>query len=400
MMLTREIKRTVSELLIDELSDITNWTNDSGLTIALQGWEDYIANDHDYSIGITIPEGSSGLTAMLTLPSSIDISEYSELVFNITSLRLNSGDIRTDDDALYSISILSGQDFSIPCYRDSMTAISIPIDGFTTVDRLKLIINHDYADYIVLSDFRAVKEDFPSDILDSVKTSIETERDRIGALKEIGTITGSAGDESVTIATDWEYIENNVVIEVSGEKHQLKNVVGNEASFYSTYDGPSLVSDLSEATTDVTIPVEIGYYDREANLPGIVLWYSSPTPQPRNSRAEYHSCVVGPLGIYRKRDGLINSWQIQIEVAARSPELENLAAQAVRSFLTKSIVWVHGRRLWFEWKDPAIDNEPVDAYDIVPRASYNIDIELREDTWQIIRTVPGSSTLTVTPVTQ
>lgn len=388
----------MSERLINALDSLNGWTADSGLTVELQYFDEYIANYHSAAIAIRIPSGSSGKTATLTLPSSVDVSAYQELVLNIASLRLESGIVERDSDALYAVSVATAQDFSIPTFKQ-LTDTSIPIDGYTAVTKLKIVINHNDIDYLILSDFRAVKESLPADILTGVKTGIEKERARIGINRAIGTVNAKAGDEEITIESDWSFLDRNMVLLFNGETHQVNNIRDNKVSFMSTYNGNALLNDATNATVYITSPVEVGYYNREATLPGTVVWYASPTPATRNSRAEIKNECVGQLGTYQKRDGLIQTWKVQLEIVARSPELQADAARVARSFLSTSTAWVNGRKVWFEWSEPAIDNEPVEDYDIIPRASYNFDVEVREDTWQLLRKNRGSPILTVSPLT-
>lgn len=386
------------ELLINALDSLTGWAADSGLTVELQYFEEYRARYHSAAVALRIPAGSTGKTATLTLPASVDVSAFDELVINIASLRKEAGNVQRDSDAAYAVSIATAQDFSVPTFKQ-LTDTSIPIDGFTAVTKLKVVVNHNDDDYLILSDLRAVTESLPADILDGVKDGIEAERTRLGINRAIGTVTALAGARTITIADDWSFLERNMVLLFNGETHQVDNIVDNQVSFLSTYDGNTLLSPATNATVYITFPVEVGYYDREATLPGIVVWYASPTPATRNSRAEMRNECVGPLGTYQKRDGLIQTWRVQLEIVARSPELQADAARVARAFLGTSTAWVNGRKVWFEWTEPAIDNEPVESYDIIPRASYTFDVEVREDTWQLVKMNRASPTLTVSPLT-
>lgn len=389
----------VSELLINALESTTGWTADTGITVETQGHADYIANYHSAAIAIRIPAGSSNKTATLTLTTPVDVTGYEELVLNVASLRKPVTQVQRDTDAAYTISVATSQDFSIAS-PGVLTDVSIPVDGFTQVTKLKIIINHADSDYLILSDFRAVKESLPSDVLNAVKRGIERERDRLNLDAEIGTCTAPAGSEMVTIATNWAFLEKNVVVKMGTETHQIATKENNRVTFNTSFDGKQLLNTQTSAKVSVTYPVEVGYYDREARLPGIAIWYDSPTPTTRNSRAEVKPECVGPLGSYLKRDGLLFSWRVQLEIVARSPELQSIAARAARAFIGTSTLWIHGRRAWFDWKDPAVDTEPVEGYDIIPRASYMFDVEVREDTWQRIRLNRGSPILSVMPELQ
>ena len=145
----------MSRLVIDTLESLTNWTHDDGLTLELCGFPEYAADYRTSPVAIKIPAGSKGKTAILTLPASVDVSDYDELVIGATSLRTNVNNVEKDSDAKYIFSVASGKDFSVPV-ANTYTGVTIPIDGYTAVTQLKIIVNHDSADYLILSGFSAL----------------------------------------------------------------------------------------------------------------------------------------------------------------------------------------------------------------------------------------------------
>lgn len=391
----------MSEALVLALDSISGWSVNGGVSVELQGADqDLIAGEHESSVAMRVPSGSAGAYAYVSI--AFDASEYEWASVSMASLRAGNGGISKASDAAYALELADGQTFYVPSYS-TMERIRVPLDGFSVIRRLKITVLHGGQDYLVLSDFRVHSgSGITSDLLLGVKSGMERESSRLlGPGREIGTVTASAGDTNVTVDTDWRWLERNVVLQIGSgvraERHQLLNVRDNMASLMPGFDGASLLRDHARAPAYVVIPVEVGYYDREADLPGITLWYSSPSPQERRSRASREVICVGPLGTYIMRDGMTSRWRVLVEIAARSPELVADGSAAVRSFLAGSRIWVHGAKLWFDWSEPSSDSEPVEGYDIVPRASYAFDVDVREDSWRLERLATGSPSLTVVP---
>lgn len=387
----------MAELLINALAATTGWTADAGLTVETQGFADHISGYSDASIAIRIPVGSLNKAATLAFTSQ-SVADYQWISFSAISFRRGIQGMRHLADAQYSIELATGQVFYVPI-SDEFTRVWIPIDGYSAVTEFKVKVLHNEADFLVLSNLRASHDDFPADVLNAIKAGIEIHRDRLAPGHSIGTVTAAAGDLAVDIETDWSWVEKNVVLRIgsgaAAEDHLLANVAGNHASFRN---GDALVNNHTDSPVLVTFPVDVGYVDREAKLPGVAIWYSSPTPTPRHSRADVDVLCWGPLGVYKRRDGATMNWKIGLEIAARSFELVANATMAVRAFLATSTIWVHGFPLWFEWTEPSVDTEPIEGYDIVPRASYVFDVEVKEDSWQLQKLTTGNPVLSVTPL--
>jgi len=389
----------MGEAIIDALSAITGWTAETGITLETQGFSDYISGFGSASLALRVSAGSDGKSASKTL--TFDATGFQWISFSAISLRKPSYSVNHIIDAMYAVELAAGQVFYVPI-KSQFSRVFIPVDGFTALTRFKVTVLHDNADFLIVSNLMAVTDAFPADILNAIKTGIEVQRDRLAPGREIGTVTAAKGSRSIGVDDDWSWVEKNVVVRIgtgnTAEEHLISNASGNRIAFADTLDGPSLLFDHSRSQAYITFPVDVGYYDREEKLPGVAIWYSSPTPAPRNSRAEESPICWGPLGAYVRRDGAIMKWRVSLEIAARSPELVSDATTAVRAFLASSEIWAHGQRLWFEWTDPAVDSEPVEGYDIVPRASYVFDVEVKEDSWQLQRMTSGNPTLTVRPI--
>jgi hypothetical protein len=362
-----------------------------------------VSGDLSAALMVRIPAGSSGRAVGKVLTTALDITGALELVLTLTSFRKATGPIRSAGEAAYALDIKSGAGvttrFYIPCWGHAAQA-EILASGIASVKEFWLYVLHPDADQVVISNFLAVADELPLDILDAVKLGVEDQRDRlIGNGVKIGTASFYPGDKSVTIDTDWSWVERYAVLRFYkagsvDETHQANNAVGNTISLTDLYDGTEMVTAGSDVDVYLTFPVEIGRMDREILLPGVCLWYSGPDPDPRTSRASLEVKSGTATELYVKRDGLMVKWRITMDNEARSPELIAIITTALRNFMARGVVWVHGKKFWFEWTEPAVPEEPVEGYDVIPKSAYSIDISVREDSWERINSPMSNAALT------
>lgn len=392
------------ERLLDALDSAAGWTA-TGLSLMVNQHEDYVAGRNSASLMISFPAGSKNKFAVKSIAA--DVSDAAEITFAIKSFRYPIDSM--EDGPAYSIELASGQSFKVPNHS-LFTAVTIPVDGFSAITEFKVTALTDAEDVIVISNLLAVRPELPLDVITAVKLGLQDQQSRLFGLgKQVGKVTASAGDEGVTVRDNYDWVMRYAVITIVGldrfyvqhqETHQVDATAsGVVSSFFTTFDGRELLYEYIDADVYVAMPVTIGRFDREVTLPGVMLWYNSPTPSSRASRAARETFCSGPLGKYVHREGMHEKWRVVLENDARSPELLGYTTEFCRAFLARSALWVHGRKYWFEWTDPAVDGEPVEAVDVLPRATYEIDIEIKESTWELQRTVPmDSRTATVEPL--
>jgi hypothetical protein len=255
--------------------------------------------------------------------------------------------------------------------------VTIPIMTDDSIETLRIVSTHASGDFMIVSDLRLYKSELPSDLLYAVKRGIER---WTNFNIPIGEVTVSEGDRDITFNETWEYLEHNLVARLGNRKYLMQNVVENTASLGYLYDGCQILENFS-GQAKVEVPVEVGYYDREVVLPGIVLWYNSPQPTERNAVTYQNWCIVNGK-IITIRSFPFERWKVNIEVVARSPQLVAQASAAVRQFLSHYVVWLYGERLNFNWTEPTLDTDPVESYDLVPRAMYSFELELKEKLWE------------------
>jgi hypothetical protein len=354
-------------------------------------FDDYAIDGH-YPTGFRITD-SQPYTHILSVPCDVTDSQF--LSFSVVSLYDSCPSITKESDATYEIKI---NDIPYLCpipYNFGRIVIPVEVDE---VEKVSIRHLRDGEDFFMVSDFRAWSPEMPSDLLYSVKRGLEREMLIRSTEVPVGEVSCRKGDRSV-ILEGWDFLERNVVLRFGAELHQVIQKVDNKVSFGSMYDGEEIKKNFT-GLVYVVVPVEIGYYDREADLPGIALWYTSPRPQERHSLAEERIVAFSGSDIFIERGGATMLWSLTFEVAARSPQLVQMAAQCLRSYLGKSRAWVNGQKVWWQWKDPAIDSEPVEDYDIVPRSNYRIDVEVCEGVWEWVKVVGGKPRLKVYPRTR
>jgi hypothetical protein len=315
-----------------------------------------------------------------------DHEEY-YLAFNFSS-HDHPCTLNRNSDATYRLWI--GNSYYTFSVCKLLSRVTLPITGN---GQIKLESLHQGADYAVISDLRIIGPGFPADLLEGVKAGIEQHnRSRLA----IGMVAVSAGDTEIVFPDTWEWLEENLVVRLGARRYQIKNRVNNTATLGYTYDGDTILEDFT-GTATVEIPVQIGYYDSEAGLPGIALWYNSPAPQERRAPYERLWCIKNGTEMIMSRNGSIELWKVSIYIAAHSPELVAAASRAVRAFLAEYTVWCQGDKLWFNWIDPAADTDPLEFIDISPASLYQFEVEIEEDLWQARKVNPGAGRPSVKP---
>jgi len=250
---------------------------------------------------------------------------------------------------------------------------------------LSLVPDRD--DVLIIKDLAYISEGYPEDILAGVKAEIER---YIKPSKVVGRVHAYEGDRELEFYDNWSWLERNVVVQLGDRRYIVKDYRDNIASLGHLYDGETVKEDY-EGEVRVFIPVEIGYFQREQELPGITLWYESPISSEKHTSLTPRTMVRrlnpdGSEGNYVMcRNGWLEEWKILINIEARTPELVAEAATAVRHFLNSYVIWVHGNKLWFNWEEPVQDTDPVEGWDLIPRAQYSLRTEVvaeRLDRWE------------------
>ena len=382
------------KLVIEEFDNVTGWTSSDSSLIDIHGLNEipeYIANENDNSLIIHLKSNSKTAYIEKSL-SSIDVSNYNEITFNIHSVRdYNRGIYYNDlDDFLIQLDFDGTmQDFMIPVYS-SLVPVTIDISDISTLSRIRITSNTNTENYIVLSHMVAVTDEMPFDIFRDLKTKLEKERDSINLNRkyQIGTITGTTGDRAIIIDSSGSYqrdwIEKYAVIEIddgnNSEIHQLWENDENEYSLGEMYDSITLLNDFTDAPIYLYFPVEFGLNQTEILLPGIGIHEIAPIPILRGDKTEEKFDSYRENRTVKIRNGLqIYQYSIRIDIEARQKDLIADASFIVRNVLAKNALWVNGKKCWIKFDTDPIFVDAVDSTNQIPKLQYTMSIEIKEE---------------------
>jgi hypothetical protein len=393
------------KLTIEEFDTDTGWSSSDLSLIDIHGLneiDEFIANDNSKSLIIHFNVNSKDAYIEKTL-SSIDVSEYNELTFNIFSVRnKNKGIYYNDlDDFLLKIDFDGTmKDFMIPVY-DSLVPITIDISDIDTLDRIRITSNTNTENYFVFSHMVAVTDELPYDIFRDLKTKLENERDAINLNRkyQVGVITGAASDVKILIEDSGSYqrdwLEKYSVIEiddgVNSEIHQLWENNENEYYLAEMYDGNQLLNDFTNAAVYLYFPVEFGLNQTEILLPGIGIHELAPSPITRGDKTEEKMDSYREDRTVKIRNGLqIYHYSIRIDIEARQKDLIADASYIVRNVLAKEKLWVNGKKFWIKFDTDPIFVDAIDATNQIPKLQYTMLIEIKEE--RFTRSTLGNTT--------
>jgi len=385
--------------VIDNLDNITGWTT------SLTGAVIYGLNDH--------PENIAGyLSASLILNFSetdaycekiltADVTNYSEITFHIYSQDNRRNEYRKGTDFKYKIDFGVGKEYYLPAF-DSFSSVSIDISAINTVDRIRITALSDDSDYLVISYMIASIDEMPLDIFEGIKTGIEYYIS-LDSKNNIGTVSCSAGDESIIIDADSDYINRFSVIEITdginSEYHHIKNSDdSNEYVFSDLYDGDSIVNNFINADVYLFYPVEYGSReDIEIIVPGIAIWglTSEDVSITNKHNVRRIDTFNGDDTFIERYEGQENSYDILIDCEARQSELLSYLSRKILQLTGIQKIWVNGRRVDIVQAGRPTYIESNDSFKVLPKIQYLVTVIVKEE-YKQRNILPLTTTITTT----
>lgn len=374
------------KLLIDNIDSITGWSGSGGAGVQqLNQIPDFIAGNNSSSVMFKF----DGINGYIEKSYNVDVSDYNELVFWIFSIRKGKDTYRYPSDFLYKIDFGTGEEFYLHTYEKFYwTKINVADFTSKTITKLKITSLHSDEDYVILSYFIASKDVFPLDIFQGIKEQIEYQRDTFHSLKNIGQITGSTGDTSITFSSQVDFLDRYTIIKiddgVNSELHSISEKEGTTFHFGLMYDGNSLLNDFTDADVYVYYPVEFGTTQKEIILPGITIWGFAPEKQTLTNEEDrfIEQVSVSEEFIERQKGHYLN-WILLIDCECKEEwELMGELSEIVRKFLTKKLVWVNGRKCNIDYSGPSVELYPTEAYDIIPKVQYPAQLSVIEEVYE------------------
>jgi hypothetical protein len=392
---------------VDKFDSLTGWVYSTGSphpsAYLLNDIEEYIAGRNLHSVIFEFPAGCTG--KYIGKPSlSIDVTGYTELVFNTWSRERSGSSFLKVSDYQYKIKLATGSEYYFET-RSDLSEVVIDITGLNTITEITITALHDELDYIVVSDMIAVKDEMPLDIFTAFKTHLDAD---IAVTYPYGLLIGTlnniyAGDKYIDFLGLQNFLARYSVIQIRDGTHsEIHHILSDEDGKYyftSLYDGDTILYDYATANIYLTFPVEFGKTENDIILPSITIWGMTPEFIMRGAKLDtiLDSFKVGGFPKSR-REGQILKYNLLVDCEARQNEMVALLSMFVKNFIGKEYLWINGRMADVKFEGIPTELQPEQAYEIIPKIQYNISIEVKEELWERTSTaLVTSSTVTVTP---
>lgn len=366
---------------IETFETTSGWTTTGTMTVESMDHPEYIAMHKSASLLVTIPTGNQNIP--IAKPLDVDMNGKREIVLSVWSQRKASNWYTSTSDFRYLIEFAPGVVFYMPVLS-GFEQVSFWVPELETVESIKITPLFNDDDALVLSACVAVQDEYPLDVMAAVKAEIE----RSVALEtgpgiEVGTVSGEAGDETIT-APEVPFIERMSVVAISdgtnSERHAIQKTDKVSLGFASTYDGPELLHDYTNAKLYLALPVEFGRYEEDAIFPGVFIWRMAPSPVMRSSDIDQVYDSVSASGEWQGRRVPLNLvYHLSIDCEARHSKVQAVMNRAVRRFLGSNVVWINGRKHGFQFQEEPVEIEPDQSIEQFHKIQYTLDIEVQEE---------------------
>lgn len=381
---------------IDHLTATTGWTPLTGGTASAYSANvipDYIADLNTSSLIIKFPAGNLNKYIQKTISPAAAITGYGEVVFYIWSRNKSGNTFNDVSDFNYSIN-LGGSEYYIPVYP-GFNCVVIGSSA-ATIDKIRITALHDDEDYICISEMNAVKEDFPLDIYNGLKTALEAE---IAVTYpngiSIGTVTNLAAATSITLSAD-DYIDRFAVVKIKdgshSEVHQVWEFDESGIKFTSLYDGDKMVYAYTAGNIYLQLPVEFMAIEKEMIIPSIVIYGLNAERIWRGSALEDITDTFTNTGGSIRREGAIEKFYLNIHCYSRHNEIMAFLTRTVRHVINKQTLWINGFYYEMAYEGTVSDIDPNQVYDLVPQMIYQICVEIKEEMYSRVSAVKITDT--------
>lgn len=371
------------KLLIDNLNSITGWTASGGSTsiFGLNELKNSIAGNNDNSLILYFNGVDSYCTKTLT---SIDVTDYNTLTFYVQSINKSNNLFTKWSDFSYKIDINSADSFYLPIY-EGFSVVKLDISDITEINKIKITSLHSDEDYIVISYMVVSSDNIPLDLFEGIKEQLEYEIENNFSKKfPVGIISTTAGDSSITFVSDIPYIDRYVGImitdDVNTEYHIIEKRTDKTFTFNTLYDGKIIKNTFIDANVYLYIPVVFGRRQIEIVLPSITIWSFEP------EKIDVETDLDNILDTWKtddtvgeRRTGKYQNYLILIDCESRQDEVLATLTKIVRTLLAKKKVWINGELCELEFEGRAVEIEPTDSYNIIPKVQYQCNITIKEE---------------------
>jgi hypothetical protein len=382
--------------VVDDLLDGTDWAGTGSVVVnGTNEVPQFIAGAQASSVVFYFPAGSNGESIEKTY--SVDVTGLDQLVFSLWSRNLGGSDFPTYESCQYHLIINGTLDYGIPTWK-SFIDVTFDISSIDTITSIAIECDHDVEDYLVMSYMVASADQLPLDIFTAIQEHIARERDRDYPNGiSVGTLTATAGDSVIDIVGSIQHLYRYAVVKIDGggnsETHQLADEGSGGFEMSSLFDGKTVLNDYTAADVYLQIPINIYQTEKEIMFPSITLHGMEVQPIMRSNELEYPTETRDATG-FTVLHHHIYQWPVNLEIISRSLELNAIIAAIVRRAMSLHKIWINGRYNEFSFEESAVEEAPVDSFDVIPRLAYTVTVEVKERVWR--RSRPARSTATST----
>jgi hypothetical protein len=373
------------KLVIDHLTDSTNWVLNAPSTIQEIEEKKFIAGLNDKSLLITFDSIDTVRTAVKTFSTPFDVSEYETLIMSIWSQNYGIDKLYIKpEDFAYKIDIDGIKEFLIPIHS-VFTDIQIGIEDVSSITQIKITPLFSGTDSIIISEMIAEKENMQFDVLSSAKETIQYYFDKaFGDGLLIGTVTAAPGDSEIVLNNP-DFLNRYGVIKIddgiNSEIHQVEDNDNGTFQLNNNFDGQDIINTFTNANVYLQYPIYINPGQYEIRLPGVSIWGITPEPILRGGKLDIQRDTWEPSGSSKARtEGQIYNYSVLITLESRNHELIDNMAEQIRKFIAGESLWINGRRHDIFFTGPP--NElPLNSGGIeyIPQVQYSLDVEVIEN---------------------
>lgn len=383
------------KLIVDNIDSLTGWSATNATVYGLNSFNEFVAGNNSNSAIFQF----NNQDGYVEKSYSVDCSEYTDFVIWISSQSLGKNQYRSVDDYNYKIDLGAGKEYYLPVYSEFFYT-KINISDIDTIDRIRITALHGNVDHLIVSYALICKDQFPYDVFEGIKEQIEEIIDENITLKNIGTVSGTSGSDTVTFSSALEFVDRYSVVKiddgVNSEIHQIATITNSSFALGQMYDGTTLQNDYTNANVYLYYPVSYGTTQKEILLPGITFWGFVTTKQMNVTDLDKIIDTVKTDDTYQERQiGQDLMWDILIDCETKEEwEVMEDLCFSVRVLIGRKHVWVNGRKCDITVTAPSVEIYPTESYDVIPKVQYPINIVVREELYTP-QVLPKTTTIDV-----
>lgn len=365
--------------VLDTMTDTTGWAGSGGASVYMVNeHKEYCADWLDKSLMFKF----SGGTVTKSF-ASIDVEGHDDIVLTVWSRNKGRARHTAPEDFSYKIVINGSVAWYLPIHKTFHT-VAVPVEDIKKIDSISITALSGADDYLIVSALYAVKDEYPLDVLKGAIGGLEAARRVLypDGVKVTG-LSCSAGAREVEIGFDVPYVERYSVIRISGgsseEYHQISERNGSVVRFTGNYDGKKIKHDYTNADVSLWIPVELGRYEEEAVVPGIVVYGMAPEPDVTTSEVGTVIDGMSLDGSSRTRRELMGlRYTVLMSCESRHRVIGAVQGRIVRWMLGGNRLWINGRAHDIEFDQPPVETEP-QGTDVIAQVQYTLRVSVREE---------------------